>query len=163
MSTSTKNPLFIRFINKETSVTGMLKSFSKTGDKKTSQIALKVLLDPPEMDEFRKELEEAVRDLVKDGVGEEFKAFVNHYMSTSLEEFTEETTTPFGENRSQTASVRDEKEPWVEGLLCYNTSLYIKAFGLGALKICKICGKLFCHKGKYAVYCSELCKSKKNN
>ena len=84
-------------------------------------------------------------------------------MENSIEEFVTETSTPQGENKSRVAHVKDEKETWVEGFICYNLVLYIKAYGLDALKTCKVCNKIFCHKGKYALYCSEGCKSQKNS
>lgn len=157
-----KNPMFLRFLNKETSVTELLMSFSKSGDNKTATVAQKTLENPPDIEDFRKELQEAIDDLVKEGVNEEFKAFVNHYMEVSLEEDRNTEKTPLGKNVSFSARVKDENEPWIQGFICYNLCLYIRAFGLEELKKCKVCGKIFAHKGKWAVYCSDVCKSKKN-
>jgi hypothetical protein len=154
-------PMWLRFINRETGVTELLNSFVKSMDTQTAGAAQRALENPPDLEEFRQELEAAARDLVRDGVGEEFKAFVNHYMD-SLEEDLQVQNTPRGENRSQTARVKDENGSWIQGFICYNLTLYIKAFGLGDVKECKICGKVFSHKGEYAVYCSEKCKSQKD-
>jgi hypothetical protein len=99
---------------------------------------------------------------VREGVGEEFKAFVNHYMEQSLEEDLTIEKGVHGENRSQVARIKDTEAPWVQAFICYNLCLYIKAFGMDDLKECKVCGKLFCHKGKWASYCSDSCKKKKN-
>jgi len=64
----------------------------------------------------------------------------------------------FIENVSRYARVKNDKAPWIQGLICYNLCLYIKAYGLENVKSCKICGTFFNHKGKYAVYCSDSCK-----
>lgn len=155
-----KNPMFLQFINREKSISELLRSFSKSSDKYTAEASVRAMDNPPDLEEFRTEITDAVNDLIKDGPGEEFKDFVNHYMEP-LEEDVESQDTPRGENRSQIARVRDENGPWVQGLICYNLCLYIKAFGLENLKKCRVCGKLFAHKGKWAVYCSDPCKQKK--
>ena len=158
-----KSPMFLRFINKETGVNDLLLSFAQSSDDRTASAAQELLNSPPDLTEFHKELKDAVYDLVDDGVGDEFVAFVNHYMEPSLEEDLTIAKTPLGENRSQVARVKDKDAPWVQGFICYNICLYIKAFGLESLKRCKVCSKLFCHKGKYAVYCSDECKKKKKS
>ena len=156
-----KNPMFLRFINHESSVLDLLVSFSRVDHSYTAQAANKAIQNLPDLEPFRKELEEAVRDIVKEGPGPEFKAFVNNYMESSLVEEKIVQKTPRGENKSQIAYVKDENTPWIQGLICYNLCLYIKAFGLSDLKICKVCDKIFSDKGPYAVYCSEGCKSRK--
>ena len=157
-----KNPLFLRFLNQKTSVFEMLQSFSRSKDPYTSESATEALNDPPSLDDFREELTDAVADLVKEGPGDEFSAFVDHYMKSSLEEDVKTVRGHRGENVFRVARVKDNKEPWVQGLVCYNLCLYIRAFGLDALKRCKVCDKFFAHKGKYAVYCSDVCKANKN-
>lgn len=154
-----KDPLFLKFINRNVSVFEMLQSFSKSFDKYTSETAKKAMSNPPDLENFREELTDAVRDLIKKGLGEEFKAFVDHYMEPSLEEDISTSDGHFGQNVSRSARIKDADMPWMEGLICYNLSLYIRAFGLDDLKICKICDKIFGHKGKWAVYCSDACKS----
>ena len=120
---------------------------------------MKAQENPPNLDTFKKELREAVSDIITEGLAEEFAAFVNNYMETSLVEDVESMNSSQGENISREARVRDENSPWIEGLICYNLCLYIKAFGLENLKKCRVCTKFFNHKGKYAVYCSDTCKS----
>ena len=157
-----KNPLFLKFINREVCVTELLGLYAKSSDPFTSETAKKAAVDPPNLDEFRDELYNATSDLITTGLGEEFKSFVNHYMEPSLTEEVETTEGTHGENITRMAYVKDASAPWIQGLLCYNLVLYIKAFGLEELKRCRVCGKLFAHKGQYAVYCSDLCKSSKN-
>jgi hypothetical protein len=156
-----KNPLFLRFINRKIGVFDLLNSFASSPDPLTAETARNAADSPPDLEEFRQEMEEAVRDLSKEGLGEEFKAFVNHYMVDSITQVTDNKKTPFGENRSHLAYVKDPDSTWIQGFLCFNLSLYIKAFGLDNLKTCKTCGALFAHKGKWAVYCEDSCNPKK--
>ena len=156
-----KNPLFLKYLNNEVSLTGMLLSFSRSADSYTADVAQRALESPPDLSRFHGELEGAVRDIIKNGPDDSFKAFVNHYMEPSLEQETRISKGSFGENQSSIARIKDEDAPWVQGFICYNLCLYIKAFGLQELKSCKVCDKLFAHKGKYALYCSDACKPKK--
>jgi len=153
--------LFIRFCNGESAVP-VITAVSKSSDKKTSEIALRALDNsPPDLEKFRGELKDAVSDLIKDGVNEEFKSFVDHYMTDSIEQETRSKETPLGEDKSTMATIKNENSTWIEGFICFNLCLYIKAFGLENLKKCRICNKFFDHKGKYAVYCSDTCKKQK--
>jgi predicted nucleic acid-binding Zn ribbon protein len=155
-----RDPLFLRFINREMNATDLLNSFSKSFDPLTQEAVQAALQNPPDLESFRTELTDAVRDLITTGLGDEFKGFVNHYMRDSLEEDIQSQDSHYGESISRSARVKDLKAPWIQGFLCYNLCLYIKTFGLEELKICKVCGKFFDHKGKKAVYCSDNCKEK---
>ena len=155
-----REPLFLRFINKELGVSDLLEAFSKTTEPSTLSAIDDARLEPPDIEPFRIEMIDAVRDLITTGIGDEFKAFVNHYMSDSLEEDVQHIDSQLGENVSRTARVLDSSSPWIQGFICYNLCLYIKAFGLENLKSCRVCDKFFNHKGKYAVYCSDPCKVK---
>jgi len=157
------DPLFMRFLNREVTVADMLLTFSRSEDTITARAANERLTNPPDLYEFHQELSGAVRDIAKYGVGAEFRAFVNHYMEKSITEDLLTEKSPYGENSSRIARVKNPDEPWVQGLICYNVCLYIKAYGLENLKICKVCDKLFLHKGKWAVYCSDACKEKGKN
>lgn len=157
-----RDPLFLRFVNKKASIQEMLSSFSSsTNDEYTLSAIKKALVNLPNLDNFYEEFVEALTDVIREGVGEEFISFVNHYMESSLVEDRIAQDGQFGDNISVTVRVKDDESTWVEGLICYNLSLYIKAFGLENLKKCRICDTFFNHKGKYAVYCSDVCKNKK--
>jgi len=156
----TKDPLFLRFIHRELSTSDLLNMFARSSDKFTKETAENALVNPPDLDEFRKEIDDAVRDIIREGAGEEFKAFVNHYMQDSLIEDVQTMPGQFGENITRTARVKDAESPWVQGLLCYNLCLYLKVYGTECLKACKMCGKIFAHKGQYGVYCTDQCKAK---
>jgi hypothetical protein len=157
-----KNPMYLKFLNREITVLEMLQSFSRSKDSYTSNAAVEATENPPDLEEFRKEFNDALTDVVKDGLGEEFKAFVNHYMESTLEEDVETKKSQRGENVYRTARVKNKSGPWIQGVICYNLCLYIRAFGLSDLKMCKVCDKFFAHKGKYALYCSDVCKANKS-
>jgi len=152
------DPLFLRFVNRELGVSDLLNLFSRSADSFTAETALKALDTPPDLLEFHRELTDAVNDVVKEGIGHEFRAFVNHYLGTLVEDV-DMSPSAYGENVSRVARIKDPSGPWVAGMVCYNLCLYLKAYGLENLKKCKVCGKLFAHKGKYAVYCSDQCKA----
>lgn len=159
MAENRRNPLFMRFLNKEVGVADLLSAYTQSPDSLTVSTAEKALLNPPDLMAFRGELLEAVHDIIHGGVGQEFIAFVNNYMQPSLDEDVSTSPSQLGEDMSRSARVKDPDTPWVQGMLCYNLCLYIKAFGLENLKCCKVCGKFFDHKGKYAVYCNDKCKT----
>lgn len=157
------DPLFLRFVNREVTATDLLMTFSRSQDPATADAAMKALEQPPELTEFHAELSEALDDIIRHGIGDEFKAFVNNYMAPTLVEDLSSEGSPYGENTERIARVKDPAGPWVQALLCYNLCLYVKAFGFETLKLCKICGKPFSHKGKWALYCSEECKAQGKN
>jgi len=153
------DPLFLRFVNRELGVSDLLRLFSRSPDPLTSETAIKAVESPPDLTDFHKELTEAVEDMVKEGVGEEFRAFVNNYMKDSIVEDVQSSPSGQGENVSRVARIKDPSATWIQGFVCYNLCLYLKAYGQENLKKCKMCGKIFAHKGKYAVYCSDQCKA----
>ena len=55
--------------------------------------------------------------------------------------------------------LKEKDTPWVEAIVCYNFCLYIKMYGISEIKLCPVCSKFFSHKGKYAKYCSDACKT----
>lgn len=161
-SIGNKNPMFLRFVNGESGVRDLLTSFSQSKHPLTAKTAEEAMKNPPDLEYFREELEGAVRDIISNGIDDDFKAFVNHYMQPSLAEEVTSIETSMGENKSQFAVIKDPEAPWIQGFVCYNLYLYIKAFGMQEMKLCKTCGKIFTHKGKYAAYCSDPCKAQKN-
>ena len=152
-------PLFLKFLNNEVTTEDLLNTYARSSDSYTAQIAMKAMKNPPDLKDFKKEFKEAVSDIISEGLAEEFAAFANNYMEPSLIEDIESLDSTLGQNVSRTARVRDENSSWIQGLLCYNLCLYIKAYGLDSLKKCRTCSKFFNHKGKFAVYCSDVCKS----
>lgn len=156
-------PLFLKYLNKEISTLDLLGIFSRSTDPLTAKICNEALNNPPSMEKFEIELREAVHDIITVGLGDEFKAFVNHYIEPALVEDIDLGDSQFGQNVSRVVRIRNPEAEWLPALLCYNLVLYIKAFGLKSLKICRVCSKFFSHKGEYAVYCSDPCKAAGKN
>lgn len=154
-------PLFVRFSNKVTGADGVVKSFiNNTEHSKSINIAREALDNVPDLSVFRKDFRNALEDLIDNGINGQFTNYLNCYMKPSLSEVLE------GDGRNTTGEkrwviIRDADAPWIEALICYNLTLYIKAYGFKELKKCPVCTKFFTNKGKYSKYCSELCKGKK--
>jgi len=159
MNRDYKEPLFVRYLNGEIGILEMMDSFSRmTEDTYTLKAIENARTAFPDMSGFKEELKGAVLDIMNKGLDEAFKFFVNHYMESSLAEDIKTAKSSLGDNITRTARVKDENETWIQGLICYNMSLYIRAFGLDNLKMCRICQRFFSNKGPYAIYCSDSCK-----
>jgi hypothetical protein len=156
-----KEPMFIRFANKQLTADGVVNSFIQATEHKPSlEIANEVLNNLPDLSIFRKDFSNALIDLIDNGINKEFVNYLNCYMKPSLTEILD------GDGRGTTGEhrwvmIKDKDAPWIEALLCYNLSLYIKAYGHKELKKCPVCTKFFTGKGKYAKYCSDACKGSK--
>lgn len=153
-----KEPLFIRYANSITDEVEIVRDFMlNTEDMKSKDIAKKTLESLPNLSIFKKDFKECLQDLIDNGISNHFINYVDSYMKPSLLENIEST------NKSQAGEKRwvllkDYDAPWIEALVCYNMSLYLKVFGIKELKRCPTCGNFFSNKGKYAKYCTEDCK-----
>lgn len=153
-----REPLFIRFANGFVQPEEIVRSFLDVSTHEPSiKIAGEQLADLPDLSIFRKDFRKAVADIIDNGINNQFINYVNSYMKPSLLELVD------ADNRQQTGERRGivlkaADAPWVEAIVCYNLSLYIKAFGLSELKQCPVCSKFFSNKGRYAKYCSDSCK-----
>jgi len=153
-----KEPLFVRFINREVDAKGIVSSFLELSeDKKSIEIANKILQDTPDLDLFRRDFSNCLEDIIDNGISRNIINYMDSYLKPSLLEMTDSGSySKISDKRWVT--IKEEGTPWIEALVCYNLAVYIKAFGLAELKRCPVCGKFFSHKGKYAKYCSDTCK-----
>jgi hypothetical protein len=151
-------PLFIRYANGMADTTSVIKSYiSIANDEKSKQIAEKALVNIPDLSMFRKDFRNCIDDLIDNGINNQFINYVNCYMKPSLEEYIEgSNASRIGEKRR--VVIKEDDTPWIEAMICYNMSLYIKVYGISDIKHCPNCGNFFSHKGKYAKYCSDICK-----
>lgn len=151
-------PLFIRFANGTTNTIEIINSFLNITDhKKSVDIASKALNDVPDLSIFRKDFRKALLDLIDNGINNKFINYVNSYMKPSLLEIVDDSAgSKAGESRH--IILKEDDTPWLEAIVCYNLSLYLRAYGISELKSCPICSKFFSNKGKYAKYCSDICK-----
>jgi len=156
-----REPLFIRFANKQTNTNGVIKSFIDASEHQKSVLIAEEALDSvPDLSVFRKDFSNAIEDLIDNGINKQLINYLDSYMKPSLSEIIDSggsNTT----NEKRWVMIKDKEAPWIEAILCYNLTLYIKAYGYKELKRCPVCHKFFTNKGKYAKYCSESCKGKK--
>lgn len=152
-------PLFIRFANKQVGVLDVIQSVMSGCEdafsKKTAEEAFK---KPPDLDLFRNDFINMLKDLVENGVNQQLINYVDSYMKPSITEFVEGTqASRTGEKRWIILKAADA--PWIEAIVCYNMCIYIRMYGIKEIKLCPVCHKFFSNKGKYAKYCSDSCKS----
>jgi len=151
-------PLFIRYANGSASTESIIKSYlSIVEDGNSKEIAEAALISIPDLTMFRRDFRNCIDDLIDNGINNQFINYVDSYMKPSLEEYIE------GSNASRTGEkrrviIKAEDTPWIEAMVCYNMSLYIRVYGISEIKHCPNCGNFFSHKGKYAKYCSDICK-----
>lgn len=157
MAEMKKDPLFIRFANGDAGAQDVVSALSESDHKFTAETAGKALENLPDMSQFRVDFKKMLADLIENGVSRRIVNYVDSYMKPSLEEFVESIQGGrAGEKRK--VAIKAADTPWPEALLCYNMCLYLKMYGIRELKRCPVCKKFFCHKGKYAKYCSDNCK-----
>jgi len=153
-------PLFIRLANREYTALDVIRGFKAYSDDSASiAITNKAEANIPDISLFIKDLREVLSDLIDNGLNQRVINYLDSYMKPSLSEMVESS----GNSRSgekRWVFIKNPEAPWIEGIVCYNLSLFIKAFGFESIKNCPVCSKFFTNKGKYAKYCSEPCKSR---
>jgi hypothetical protein len=155
-------PLFIRYANGLVGAEEIVNSFLESNfDKRSEEIAKEALKKLPDLALFKRDFCNLLLDIIDNGIRKPSINYVNDYMKPSLEEIVEgSSASRSGEKRQIIIKAKDT--PWIEAIVCYNLCLYIKMFGFLEIKHCPVCGKFFSHKGKYAKYCSDICKGPKN-
>jgi hypothetical protein len=155
-------PLFIRYANGLVDPTYIVQSFLESNtEEKSKDIALEALKSPPDLRLFQRDFKNLLMDIIDNGINKQAINYINNYMKPSLEEFVEGGTSRAGEKRHVILKSKDT--PWIEAIVCYNLTLYIKMFGISEIKQCPVCSRFFSHKGKYAKYCSDICKTNGGN
>lgn len=143
-------PLFMRFANDlvgpEEIVQGLVDS---TEDEKTKEIALNVNISELDLGLFKEDFRSMLDDIISGGVFHPIANYLNAYMEPSLLEHGAQ---------KRWVTIRSEEAPWIEALLCYNLTLFIKAFGKEKLQRCPTCHKYFQLKKFKYKFCSEKCK-----
>lgn len=154
-------PLFIRYANGDATVMDVIGAMADSEDEKTKQIVEETKSALPDLSVFRADFRKALDDLIDSGINQRLINYVDSYMKPSLEEYMEGSQgSRAGEKRWVT--VKEKDTPWVEAVVCYNLCLYMRMYGIQDIKHCPVCGKFFSHKGKYAKYCSDICKGQKS-
>lgn len=157
-----EEPLFIRYVNGTISEEQIIKNIvSGVVDKRTIEIINKTKDSVLSSDYsvFRRDFRNLILDLIDNGITQRLINYVNSYMKSSLEEFVENDSINRASEKRY-ISIKGEDVPWLEAILCYNLCIYIKVYGIKSIKQCPVCNKIFSTKGKYAKYCSDICKQK---
>lgn len=157
------NPLFIKFLNwtgdkytVESILKGIYESFENDPDK---LIVKNASLDEDyfkSLEIFRNKFKVYMsRAISSNDVSDEFLA----WLSNSFKYIQEDIQT-YHNNETRTIQIKDPQGRWLEAIICYNFIMTFNNFGMEIIKVCPICTKFFGHKGKYAKYCSDECKSR---
>jgi hypothetical protein len=155
-------PLFIRLANGSVTYTDVVDSLlATTTHEPSKEIAMKAKEVSVDLSVFKRDFGSMLQDLIDNGINQTLINYVNSYMKPSLEEIVESSNGGrTGEKRSIIIKAADA--PWIEAIVCYNLCLFIKAYGIKEIKQCAVCKKFFTNKGKYAVYCSDMCKGSRS-
>lgn len=158
------NPLFINFLNwkgDKHSVELLLERLSnnlknqKDKDQailKSSRLSEEYLLN---LDNFHKVFKKYILEtILSKTVSDEFLTWLTNSYKYIKAELSEE-----GLNQSIELEIVDHEGPWFESIICHNFVMTFNYFTAEIIKRCPVCSSFFCHKGKYAKYCSEGCKS----
>jgi hypothetical protein len=154
-------PLFIRVANNQADASTIAEGLiSNTYDDITINLASIVKEQNPDISIFREDLRNLLLDLITQGVTPQITQYLNSYMESSLLVHEQNESVGVSGHKLYWLSIKQEGTPWLEALVCYNLSVYIKAFGINFIKECPSCHKFFLQgKMKYK-YCSEVCKTR---
>jgi len=158
-----ENPLFIKFLNWkgdtytiELLLKRVKNSFKDENSNDFVQKRLSNLTDEylNFLSEFQKKFKHyIVQTISTKNISEEFLYFLNNAFK-----YIEEAVDRYEQNEDRNIKIKDFKGRWFESLVCYNFLMTFNYFSVEIIKICPVCSSFFCHKGKYARYCSESCK-----
>jgi hypothetical protein len=151
-------PLFIRVANKVSDGKDIADSLAKgTRDPETTRLAEEMAANPPDMSEFVSDFGHLLQDIMVNGVVPPAVDYLNAYMQPSL------LMHPFSEAEGSTGmdgywlSIKDKEAPWLEAVVCYNLSAFLKLFGYRKIKLCSVCHKFFTNNRNDYKFCSEAC------
>jgi hypothetical protein len=158
------NPLFIRFLNWkgdrlhiENTLLDLKEKFQDEKDKAIVALRLADLSNEylNNLSDFQKKFRAYVITAINSqDISEEFLMWLNNAFK-----YIEESVETYVQDEMHQVQIKDPEGRWFEALLCYNFIMTINFFGSEILKLCPVCSSFFSHKGKYARYCSEACKS----
>jgi len=160
-----ENPLFINFLNWEGDkfkieqlLINIKTDFQDSESKIIVDNKIKELSDKylNALEIFQKQFRVYILDVIStQNLSEEFLIWLSNafkYISDELKIYVKD--------EEHTSKIKDSNGKWFEGLVCNNFILTFNYFGSSIIKQCPICDKFFAHKGKYAKYCSDVCKQK---
>lgn len=157
------NPLFINFLNWkgdkffiERVLTNLVLSLEQQKDKEIVLEKIHSIEDSflNDLTLFQKYFKKFIKESINTKtVSHEFLFFLNNAYK-----YISEDITTYANDVMHKVTIIDPKGKWLQAIISYNFILTFNYFGLEIVKQCPICASYFCHKGKYAKYCSEGCK-----
>jgi hypothetical protein len=158
---NSESPLFIRVVNKQACARDIaLGMIDSSRDDKSREIASLVAEQNPELDLFVGDLVELLRDIISNGVSPTVRHYLNSYMSSSLLMHNAQDASGNTVIDKTYLSIISEDTPWLEAIVCFNLSIYIKSTGTTKLKECPVCSRFFVNGKMDYKFCSESCKSR---
>jgi len=158
------NPLFVKFLNwqgDKYSMEQMFETLASTFEESSDQ---QIVLDKGNN----------LDDTYLDNLSSFQKVFTGYMLQTisakgipealvtwmdNAFKYVEEKVDTYAKDESRYLTIKDEKGRWFEGVVIYNFIMTFNYFGADIIKQCPICSSFFSHKGKYAKYCSDACKT----
>lgn len=152
-------PLFIRVVNGRADAHDIAQGLLKgTKDPTTKELAETTDLSQFDISLFVQDMKALLRDLKSEGLTKNIINYLDDYMSVSLLMHDEDSSAGISGRKGYWLSIKDAEAPWVEAIVCYNLSAYLKLYGHNGIQECPACRKFFVQgKMKYK-FCSESCK-----
>jgi len=152
-------PLFIRVVNGQAGAEDIARGlFQGTKDESTKKIIEGTDLSQFDISLFVQDMKALLRDLQKEGLDKGIIGYLDSYMGSSLLMHDVDISEGITGRKGYWLSIQDTDTPWVEAVVCYNLSAFIKIYGYKGIMECPSCGKFFIQgKMKYK-FCSESCK-----
>ena len=164
VSKLTHNPLFVKFLNwqgDKYSIELMLDTLAEGFENEADQdIALNRKKDLNDdyltnLSNFQKVFKDYMLQTHKTGIiSETFVAWMDNAFK-----YIEEKVNNYAKDEIRILTIKDSEGSWLEGIVIYNFIMTFNYYGADIIKQCPVCSDFFSHKGKYAKYCSDGCKT----
>jgi len=158
------NPLFVKFLNwqgDKYSIEKMFdtlsENFEETQDKEVVFNRSKDLNDTylNNLSNFQKVFKANMQQTISaQGISNDFVAWMDNAFK-----YVEERVSTYAKDESRSIGIKDPEGSWFEGIVIYNFIMTFNYFGASIIKQCPVCSDFFSHKGKYAKYCNDACKT----
>jgi len=158
------NPLFVKFLNwqgDKYSIENMFdtlaQSFEDSTDQEIVLDRLKNLNDEylNNLSNFQKVFKGHILvTMGAKGISEDFVAWMDNAFK-----YVEERVSTYAKDESRSIGIKDGEGRWFEGIVIYNFIMTFNYYGADIIKQCPVCSDFFSHKGKYAKYCNDACKT----
>jgi len=158
------NPLFVKFLNwrgDKYSIENMLDTLSQNFEEsKDQEIVLNRIKNIDDqflnnISSFQKVFKGYILQTISSlSVSNDFVSWMDNAFK-----YVEEKVNVYAKDESRSLGIKDADGRWFEGIIVYNFIMTFNYFGANIIKQCPICSEFFSHKGQYAKYCSDACKT----